>query len=54
MKPLKRGVGRPTEGVRVDIRIPVDLLKRVDRSAETAGVSRAEQIRQIIANHYAP
>lgn len=49
---VKRGRGRPTEGERVDTRIPADLLKRIDRDAKKGGVSRAEQIRRIIAAHY--
>lgn len=52
MTAVKRSVGRPPEGVRVDIRIPANLLKRIDRDAVRANVKRAEQIRQIIANHY--
>lgn len=54
MKPVKRGRGRPPEGERVDIRIPADLLKRIDRDAKRANVSRAEQIRRILAAHYGP
>lgn len=50
---VKRGRGRPSEGVRVDVRIPNNLLKRIDRDAKRADVKRAEQIRQIIAAHYA-
>lgn len=44
--------GRPPQGDRVDIRIPAALLKRIDRDAKKADVSRAEQIRRIITAHY--
>lgn len=49
---VKRGRGRPPEGERIEVRIPADLLKRVQRDADRADVTRAEQIRRIIAAHY--
>lgn len=54
MKPVKRGRGRPPEGERIEVRIPANLLKRVQRDADRADVTRAEQIRRIITQHYAP
>lgn len=54
MMPVKRGRGRPPEGERIEVRLPADLLKRVQRDADRADVTRAEQIRRIITQHYAP
>lgn len=51
---VKRGRGRPSEGERVDIRIPANILKLIDRDAKRHGVSRAEQIRRILTHHYLP
>lgn len=48
----KRGRGRPPEGERVEVRIPAKLLARIDSEAKRADVSRAEQVRRIVANHY--
>lgn len=43
-----RGPGRPSTGVRVDIRIPADLLDVIDAEAEQDGITRAELIRGIL------
>lgn len=43
-----RGPGRPSTGVRIDIRIPPDLLAEVDAGAEGWRVTRAHMIRVLI------
>jgi metal-responsive CopG/Arc/MetJ family transcriptional regulator len=43
------GPGRPSTGVRVDVRIPADILAELDREAAEIGWQRAELIRWIIA-----
>ena len=45
---LKRGPGRPEIGVRVEVRLPEDLLAAVDARAEDDGVSRAEMVRVLL------
>jgi predicted DNA binding CopG/RHH family protein len=45
-----RGPGRPSTGVRVDIRIPADLLTQIDAEAELDGITRAELIRGILSH----
>lgn len=42
------GPGRPTTGVRVDIRIPADLLDYIDTHAKTIDRSRADMIRRLL------
>jgi len=42
------GRGRPSTGVKVQVRIPVDLLARLDARAAAADVSRAELVRDIL------
>ena len=50
----ERGPGRPTEGTRIDVRVPADLLTKVDAQRERDGdSSRAETIRKILADHFA-
>jgi len=49
---MTRPRGRPSTGVRVDIRIPADMLELIDRDASYETVSRAERIREIIDEHY--
>ena len=44
--PAKRG--RPSEGVRVDVRIPSGLLAVIDAAAKRDGVTRAEMIRTML------
>lgn len=44
----KRGRGRPSTGIRVDIRIPEHQLKVIDWMADSLGRSRAEVIRDLI------
>jgi hypothetical protein len=41
--------GRPEIGPAINVRLPKDLLARVDRSAADRGLSRAEAIRQMLA-----
>lgn len=43
------GRGRPTTGVRVDVRIPADLLAQVDTFAAVNGLTRAVALREIVA-----
>lgn len=44
-----RPAGRPAEGRPVQVRLPESLLAAVDAAAAQAGVSRAEQIRRMLA-----
>lgn len=48
-----RGPGRPSTGVRVDIRIPAEALEVIDRDAEERGITRAAMIRSIIGGYAA-
>lgn len=49
----ERGPGRPTEGTRIDVRVPADLLAKVDEQRERDGdSSRAETIRKILARNF--
>lgn len=43
------GRGRPTTGTKVQVRIPPDLLARIDAEAEREGVTRAEAVRGLLA-----
>lgn len=43
----ERGPGRPTEGTRIDVRLPEELLTRVDVRRES-GESRASTIRRLL------
>jgi metal-responsive CopG/Arc/MetJ family transcriptional regulator len=43
-----RGPGRPSTGVRVDIRIPVDLLIQIDYMAEHEETTRADIVRLLL------
>lgn len=47
------GRGRPPVGPRVVVRLPDELLARVDRDAERAGETRSQALRRIIAEHFA-
>lgn len=40
--------GRPTTGTRIDIRIPADLLERIDAIAERSDETRAVIIRDLL------
>ena len=40
--------GRPAIGERVELRIPADMLARIDARAERDGISRAEAIRRAL------
>ena len=44
--------GRPSTGVPVLVRIPADLLERIDRQAIQAGITRAEMVRTILADWF--
>lgn len=44
-----RGRGRPSTGVRLDIRIPAEDLKIIDAIAERSGIPRAMVVRHLIA-----
>lgn len=47
----ERGPGRPSEGTRIDVRLPGNLLTRVDEQHERDGdPSRAETIRKVLNN----
>lgn len=50
MTSTSRGPGRPTTGERVHLRIPADVLARLDAIAERDGTSRAEVARRILAD----
>jgi metal-responsive CopG/Arc/MetJ family transcriptional regulator len=43
------GRGRPSTGVKVQVRIPADLLARVDSLADDYGVPRADMLRRMVA-----
>lgn len=45
----ERGPGRPEVGPAFSLRFPADLLAKVDQTAKTNNVSRAEQIRRLVA-----
>lgn len=50
----ERGPGRPSEGTRIDVRVPADLLARVDERRERDGdPSRAETIRKVLTESFA-
>jgi hypothetical protein len=42
------GRGRPAIGERVEVRIPPDLLARLDAEAARQGITRAELVRDIV------
>ena len=42
------GPGRPREGTPVQVRIPPDLLAKVDRLAEQYECSRAKMVRRLL------
>lgn len=48
--PVARGRGRPPVGVRVDVRLPTDVLAEVDAAATDEGVPRAEMLRRLIVS----
>ena len=43
-----KGPGRPSTGVKIQVRIPAEGLARIDRQAEAEGVTRAEMIRRML------
>jgi hypothetical protein len=45
---MTRPVGRPSTGVKVQVRIPADDLRMIDVAAEQAGITRAETIRAML------
>lgn len=46
------GKGRPPTGQRIDVRIPAELVERIDAEAAENATTRVEVIRLIISNHY--
>lgn len=42
------GIGRKPEGTRVDVRIPADVLRKIDALAKAEGVKRAAIIRDLL------
>jgi hypothetical protein len=42
------GRGRPSTGVKVQVRIPADLLAEIDVEAEQRGMTRAAYIRMLV------
>jgi len=50
--PAMTGKGRPRIGTPVQVRLPDDLLQYIEADADCDGITRAEQIRRILANHY--
>ncbi len=47
--PEETGPGRPEIGPAINVRLPVDLLARLDAWATSAGVTRAEAVRRAVA-----
>ena len=47
---MTRGRGRPSTGVKIQVRIPPDLLAEIDSVAADYGWSRARTIRMIVAS----
>lgn len=45
----ERGPGRPEIGPAIQIRLPEDMLAQIDQQAKELGISRAERIRQLLA-----
>lgn len=45
----ERGPGRPEIGPAIQIRLPEEMLSRIDQQAKELGISRAERIRQLLA-----
>lgn len=48
------GPGRPSTGTKVQVRIPADLLAKIDKHAKWCGVSRAEMVRIVLAEGFSP
>jgi metal-responsive CopG/Arc/MetJ family transcriptional regulator len=47
--PSDRRPGRPSTGTPVHIRLPDELLARIDRWADEQGLTRAEAIRRLLS-----
>ena len=54
MEQVKRGKGRPPTGVKIEVRVPADMLADLDAWATEVVVSRPELIRRILAAALAP
>lgn len=50
MEPVKRPRGRPPEGVKVEVRLPVDVVAEADRRAKAAGSTRAKVLRDLLVD----
>ena len=46
---LRPNVSRPPEGIKIEVRLPPDVLERIDERAELTGTTRAATIRSLIA-----
>lgn len=53
-EPGTRGRGRPSEGTRVAVRLPADVLALVDARAEARNEPRAAAIRRLLAQALRP
>ncbi len=49
-----RGRGRPTTGVKIQVRIPADVLAELDRYASETGTTRAGAIRRAVSLFVSP
>ena len=45
--------GRPAIGEPINIRLPADMLARIDAAAQTEGITRSEWMRQALAERLA-
>ena len=46
---LRPNVSRPQEGIKIEVRLPPDVLARIDERADLTGTTRAATIRSLIA-----
>lgn len=51
MTATRRGPGRPEVGPRIAVRLPPELIDRIDQRAEEEQVPRAEVIRRTLDRH---
>jgi hypothetical protein len=54
LRRIPRRRGRPTAGMKVEVRIPPDVLAIIDAEAAERGVTRSAHLREIIVRPYAP
>ena len=47
-----RGRGRPPEGTRIEVRVPSDVLAKIDAEADSRGTTRAHVIRELLIAAY--